>query len=80
MKTRITLLAALLAAALPVMAQTSPAAPEKSQARVQVVDEKARPDGAAAKQGAKAAKAQKKKKPRKAPRQKTDKPKAARAG
>ncbi len=79
MNTRTTLLAALVAAALPVAAQTAPVAGEPNPARVQVVD-KASADAQAksAKQGAKAAKA-KKKKAKKTVR-KADKPTAAKAG
>ncbi|MGZ5064063.1 MAG: hypothetical protein ACXWG1_00645 [Usitatibacter sp.] len=62
MNTRNTLLAAILAAALPVAAQTTPATGQPNPANVQVVD-KASADAQAhsAKQGAKAAKAKKKK-------------------
>ncbi|MGZ5103594.1 MAG: hypothetical protein ACXWHB_04695 [Usitatibacter sp.] len=62
MNTRNTLLAAILAAALPVAAQTTPATGQPNPANVPVVD-KASADAQAhsAKQGAKAAKAKKKK-------------------
>ena len=65
MNTRNIILAAILAAALPVAAQTAPATSQSNPAHVQVVD-KATADAQAksAKQGAKAAKA-KKKKPKK---------------
>ena len=78
MNTRNTLLAALLAAALPVAAQTTPSVGESNPARVQVVDKAtASTQAASAKQGAKAAKS--KKKAKKTAR-KGDKPAAAKAG
>jgi hypothetical protein len=78
MNTRNTLLAALLAAALPVVAQTTPSAGETNPARLQVVDKAtAGTQAQSAKQGAKAAKAKKKVKKT---AKKGDKPTAAKAG
>jgi hypothetical protein len=78
MSTRNTILAAVLAAALPVAAQTAPAPGETNPARVQVVDKAAASAQAqSAKQGAKAAKARKKAK--KGVR-KGDRPTPAKAG
>ena len=79
MNTRTTLLAALVAVALPVAAQSAPVTGESNPARVQVVD-KASADAQAksAKQGAKAVKA-KKKKAKKSVR-KTGEPAAVKAG
>jgi hypothetical protein len=79
MNTRNTLLAAILAAALPVVAQTTPSTGEKNPARVQVVDkDTASAQAHSAKQGAKAAKSK-----RKATKKKVKKggePAAAKAG
>jgi hypothetical protein len=77
MNTRNTILAAILAAALPVAAQTAPIPGEANPARVQVVDKAtASAQARAAKQGARAAKAKKKAKGVK----KGDRPAAAKAG
>ncbi len=78
MNTRNTLLAAILAAALPVVAQTTPSPGEKNPARVQVVDKAtASAQAQSAKQGARTAKSKRKatKKPKKG-----DQPSAAKAG
>jgi ABC-type Na+ efflux pump permease subunit len=78
MSTRNTILAAILAAALPVAAQTAPTPGESNPARVQVVDKAAASAQAqSAKQGAKAAKAKKK---AKKGVKKGDRPTAAKAG
>jgi hypothetical protein len=78
MNTRNTLLAAILAAALPVVAQTTPSVGEKDPARVQVVDKsKASAQAQSAKQGAKTAKSKKKAKKK---AKKGDQPSAAKAG
>ena len=61
MNTRNILLAAILAAALPVVAQTTPSTGEKDPARVQVVDkDTASAQAHSTKQGAKAAKSKRK--------------------
>jgi len=78
MNTRNTLLAAILAAALPVVAQTTPSAGEKDPARVQVVDKAtASAKAQSAKQGAKTAKSKRKAKTK---AKKGDQPAAAKAG
>ncbi|MGZ5061232.1 MAG: hypothetical protein ACXWAU_05125 [Usitatibacter sp.] len=73
MNTRNTLLAAILAAALPVAAQTTPATGQPNPANVQVVD-KASADAQAhsAKQGAKAARRRRRR--RRRPSARTRKP------
>ena len=78
MNIRNTLLAAILAAALPVVAQTTPSPGEKNPARSQVVDKAtAGAQAQSAKQGAKTAKSKRnaKKKVKKG-----DQPSAAKAG
>ena len=78
MNTRNTLLAAILAAALPVVAQTTPSPGEKNPARVQVVDQAtASAQAQSAKQGAKTAKSKSKMKKKV---KKSDQPAAAKAG
>lgn len=78
MKTRAILLAAILAAALPVAAQTTPSAGESNPARVHVVDRAtANTQAKSAKHGAKVAKVHKKAK-RNVKKGAT--PKAAKAG
>lgn len=78
MNTRNTLLAAILAAALPVVAQTTPSPGEKDPARAQVVDKAtASAQAQSAKQGAKTAKSKRKAKKNV---KKGDQPTAAKAG
>jgi len=78
MNTRNILLAAILAAALPVVAQTTPSTGEKDPARVQVVDkDTASAQAHSAKQGAKAAKSKRKAKKK---AKKGGEPAAAKAG
>jgi ABC-type Na+ efflux pump permease subunit len=79
MNTRNTLLAAVLAAALPVVAQTIPSPGEKNPARVQVVDKAtASAQAQSARQGAKTAKSKRKATKKKV--KKGDQPAAAKAG
>ena len=78
MNTRITLLAAILAAALPVVAQTTPSPGEQNPARVELVDKAtASAQAQSAKQGAKTAKSKRKAKKKV---KKGDHPTAAKAG
>ena len=78
MNIRNTLLAAILAAALPVVAQTTPSPGERNPARVQVVDKAtASAQAQSAKQGAKTAKSNRKAKKK---LKKGDQPSAAKAG
>ena len=78
MNIRNTLLAAILAAALPVVAQTTPSPGERNPARVQAVDKAtASAQAQSAKQGAKSAKS---KRSAKKKLKKGDQPSAAKAG